>query len=36
MQELRHFEDYLHDRPKPTGIDILCGLKHFSGFWVQL
>ena len=30
MQELRHFEDYLHDRPKPTGLDVTCGLKHFS------
>lgn len=30
MQESRHFEDYLHDRPKPTGVDVLCGLKHFS------
>lgn len=30
MQELRRFKDYLHDRPKPTGLDVVCGLKHFS------
>lgn len=30
MQQLRSFEDYLHERPKPTGIDVICGLKHFS------
>lgn len=30
MQPLRQFKDYLHDRPEPTGIDIVCGLKHFS------
>lgn len=30
MQALRSFEDYLHERPKPTGIDVICGLKHFS------
>ncbi|SLJ84597.1 DUF2071 domain-containing protein [Psychrobacter sp. DAB_AL43B] len=30
MQDLRRFKDYLYDRPKPTGIDVVCGLKHFS------
>lgn len=30
MQELRRSKDYLHDRPKPTGIDVVYGLKHFS------
>lgn len=30
MQESRKFEDYLIDRPKPKGIDVLCGLKHFA------
>ncbi|MFZ2844920.1 hypothetical protein [Psychrobacter sp.] len=30
MQDLRRFEDYLYERPKPTGIDVVCGLKHFS------
>ena len=30
MQELRRFKDYLHDRPNPTGLDVVCGLKHFS------
>ncbi len=24
------FNDVLIDRPRPTGIDVLCGLKHFS------
>ena len=30
MQESRKFENYLIDRPKPKGIDVLCGLKHFA------
>ena len=30
MQDLRRFEDYLYERPKPTGIDVVCGLKNFS------
>ncbi|MCG2839330.1 hypothetical protein L6J37_21110, partial [Photobacterium sp. WH77] len=30
MQEKRSLKDYLTDRPKPKGIDILCGLKHFA------
>lgn len=30
MQESRKFEDYLIDRPKPKGIDVLCGLQHFA------
>lgn len=30
MQEKRKLKDYLIDRPKPKGIDIHCGLKHFS------
>ncbi|TVP46636.1 MAG: DUF2071 domain-containing protein [Halomonas sp.] len=30
MQESRKFEDYLIERPKPKGIDVLCGLKHFA------
>lgn len=30
MQEVRKFEDYLVQRPQPQGIDVLCGLKHFS------
>lgn len=30
MQEARKFEDYLTERPKPKGIDVLCGLKHFA------
>ncbi|UZE96702.1 DUF2071 domain-containing protein [Alkalimarinus alittae] len=30
MQELRKIEDYLTVRPKPKGIDVLCGLKHFA------
>ena len=23
-------KDYLHDRPEPRGIDILCKLQHFA------
>ncbi len=30
MQELRKLKDYLIERKKPKGIDVLCGLKHFS------
>lgn len=30
MQGLQRFDDYLNERPEPKGIDILCGLKHFS------
>lgn len=30
MQEFRRFRDCLIDRPKPKGIDVLCGLKHFA------
>lgn len=30
MQQQRMFSDYLVERPKPTGIDVQCGLKHFS------
>ncbi|MDP0588317.1 MAG: DUF2071 domain-containing protein [Candidatus Endonucleobacter bathymodioli] len=30
MQESRKLEDYLIERPKPKGIDVLCGLKHFA------
>jgi len=30
MQESRTFYDYLIERPKPKGIDVLCGLKHFA------
>lgn len=30
MQSSRKFKDYLTARPKPTGIDVLCGLKHFA------
>ncbi|WP_261371906.1 DUF2071 domain-containing protein, partial [Yersinia mollaretii] len=30
MQKLRKFKDYLMERPSPKGIDVLCGLKHFS------
>lgn len=30
MQESRKIQDYLIDRPKPKGIDVLCGLKHFA------
>ncbi|MBT2773620.1 DUF2071 domain-containing protein [Halomonas sp. ISL-60] len=30
MQASRKFEDYLIKRPKPKGIDVLCGLKHFA------
>ncbi|MCP5162311.1 MAG: DUF2071 domain-containing protein [Hahellaceae bacterium] len=30
MQESRKLADYLTARPKPKGIDVLCGLKHFA------
>lgn len=30
MQPLRRFEEYLVARPKPSGIDVICGLQHFS------
>ncbi len=30
MQESRKLKDYLIERPKPRGIDVLCGLKHFA------
>jgi len=30
MQKSRKLKDYLIDRPKPKGIDVLCGLKHFA------
>lgn len=30
MQEKRTFSDYLTERPKPKGIDVLCGLQHFA------
>lgn len=30
MQESRKLKDYLIERSKPKGIDVLCGLKHFA------
>ncbi len=30
VQKSRKLEDYLIERPKPQGIDVLCGLKHFA------
>ncbi len=30
MKESLKFQDYLIDKKKPRGIDILCGLKHFA------
>lgn len=30
MQETRNLKDYLIERPKPKGIDVLCGLQHFA------
>ncbi|WP_039992210.1 DUF2071 domain-containing protein [Paraglaciecola chathamensis] len=30
MQASRKLKDYLTERPKPKGIDVLCGLKHFA------
>lgn len=30
MQESRKIQDYLIERPKPKGIDVICGLKHFA------
>lgn len=30
MQQPLKFSDFLHDRPAPSGIDVLCKLKHFA------
>jgi len=30
VQEARKMKDYLIERTKPTGIDVLCSLKHFA------
>lgn len=30
LQEARKFEDCLTERPRPKGIDVLCGLRHFA------
>jgi hypothetical protein len=30
MQKARKMKDYLIERPVPTGLDVLCGLKHFA------
>jgi hypothetical protein len=30
VQESRKLKDYLIERPKPKGMDVLCGLQHFS------
>ena len=30
VQASRKLKDYLTERPKPKGIDVLCGLKHFA------
>ena len=30
MQEARKFEDFITETPRPKGIDVLCGLKHFA------
>ena len=30
MQDLLRFDDFLHARPKPRGIDVLCKLQHFA------
>lgn len=30
MQTSREFKDYLIERPKPKGLDVLCGLQHFA------
>ncbi|MBD3895023.1 DUF2071 domain-containing protein [Halomonas sp. ML-15] len=30
MQEPKKMKDYLVQRPKPKGIDVLCSLKHFA------
>ncbi|MFM2343396.1 MAG: hypothetical protein RLZZ210_4 [Pseudomonadota bacterium] len=30
MYEILKFKDHLHDRPKPSGIDMLCKLQHFA------
>ena len=30
MQSSLRFSDFLHSRPKPTGIDVTCKLQHFA------
>lgn len=30
MDETLRFDDFLHPRPTPSGIDVSCGLKHFA------
>lgn len=30
IQPIRTFDEALTDRPNPTGMDVLCGLKHFA------
>lgn len=30
MQSILRFDDFLHARPKPTGVDVACGLQHFA------
>jgi len=30
VQETRKLKDFIIERPNPKGIDILCGLQHFS------
>ncbi|HEY5971589.1 MAG TPA: DUF2071 domain-containing protein [Pseudoxanthomonas sp.] len=30
MQEPLRISDFLHDRPRPSGIDVLCKLQHFA------
>lgn len=30
MQPILRFVDALHDRPRPSGIDVRCGLQHFA------
>lgn len=30
MRDLLRFEDFLHPRPEPRGIDVVCKLQHFA------
>lgn len=30
MQQLLRFDNHLHPRPKPSGLDVLCKLQHFA------
>lgn len=30
MKDCLRFKDFLHDRPRSSGVDVLCKLQHFA------